>query len=81
MSTVIDPILNLKLPAVLAEQLEQLTKATGQHRDAIALAALHEYMDTQVWQVQDIQAALAEAERGEFASEDEVNGFFARYGC
>lgn len=81
MSSVIDPILNLKLPAALAEQLEQLTKATGQNRDSIALAALHEYMDAQVWQIQDIQAALAEADRGEFASDDEVNGFFARYGC
>ncbi|WP_338849202.1 hypothetical protein V8J88_09620 [Massilia sp. W12] len=81
MSSVIDPMLKLKLPDVLAEQLEQLSKATGQQRDSIALAALHEYIDTQVSQIQDIQAAVAEADRGEFATDHEVNAFFARYGC
>jgi uncharacterized protein (DUF433 family) len=36
-------------------------------------------LQAQAWQVQDICAALAEADRGEFASDEEVNRFFAKY--
>jgi predicted transcriptional regulator len=37
--------------------------------------------DAGAWQVQDIEAGLAEADRGDFASAEEVNTFFARHGC
>jgi predicted transcriptional regulator len=37
--------------------------------------------DVGAWQVQDIAAGLAEADRGEFASPDKVTSFFARHGC
>ena len=35
----------------------------------------------QSWQVQDIEAGLAEAGRGEFATDAEVKAVFAKYGA
>lgn len=34
----------------------------------------------EVVQIEDIKQAVAETERGEFASEGDVNAFFAKYG-
>ncbi len=77
----IDKPLNVRLPADLALQLEALTKATGRTKSFLAIEALREYLDVQAWQVQDIKAGIAEADRGEFATEDEVVRFFEKYGC
>jgi len=42
---------------------------------------LSAYLQTEQWQVQDIQAGLSEADRGEFASDAEVEAVFKRYGA
>lgn len=73
--------LNVRLPADLAKQLEQLTRATGRNKSSIAVAALREYIEAEAWQIQDIENGLAEADRGEFASAEEVTNFFAKYDC
>ena len=75
-----DKSMTVRLPADLADQLEKLIRATGQTRSAITVAALREYVEAEAKQIQDIEQALAEADRGEFASDSEVSAFFARYG-
>lgn len=72
--------MTVRLPADLADQLEKLIQATGQTRSAITVAALREYVEAEAKQIQDIEQAIAEADRGEFASDSEVSAFFARYG-
>lgn len=37
--------------------------------------------DAAAWQMQDVKSGLAEAERGEFATPQEVRSFFAKHGC
>lgn len=73
--------LNVRLPADLATQLDKLTKATGRNKSAITVAALRGYVEDEAWQIQDIENGLAEADRGEFASAEEVSNFFAKYDC
>ncbi len=80
MKTTAERPLNVRLPADLAMQLDKLTEATGRNKSAITVAALREYVEAEAWQIQDIKNAVAEADRGEFASDDEVNAFFAKYG-
>ena len=75
-----DKSMTVRLPADLADQLEKLIQATGQTRSAITVAALREYVEAEAKQIQDIEQAIAEADRGEFASDSEVSAFFARYG-
>ena len=79
--TITEKSLNVRLPVDLAVQLEALTKATGRTKSFLTVEALREYLQVQAWQVQDIKDGLAEADRGEFATEEEVTNFFAKYGC
>jgi RHH-type rel operon transcriptional repressor/antitoxin RelB len=81
MKTTTEKPLNVRLPADLASQLDQLTKATGRNKSAITVEALREYVEAESWQIQDIKTGLAEADRGEFASAEEVDAFFAKHGC
>jgi RHH-type transcriptional regulator, rel operon repressor / antitoxin RelB len=71
--------LNVRLPADLAGQLEALTKATGRTKSFLTVEALRGYIEAESWQIQDIQEGLAEADRGEFATPEEVASFFEKY--
>ena len=73
--------LNVRLPSDLASQLEALTKATGRTKSFLTVEALRGYIQAESWQVKDIKDGLAEADRGEFASDEEVTRFFEKYGC
>jgi predicted transcriptional regulator len=79
MSTV-EKILNVRLPADLHSQLEQLVQATGRTKSFLTVEALKSYVSQEQWQIADIQAGLQEADRGDFATVDEVNTVFAKYG-
>ena len=73
--------INVRLPIAVYEKLEALASATARTKSFVALEALSTYLEAQSWQVQDIEAGLAEAERGDFASDAEVNAVFAKYGA
>jgi RHH-type transcriptional regulator, rel operon repressor / antitoxin RelB len=76
-----EKLLNVRLPAELHGKLEQLTKATGRTKSFLTVEALKGYIEAEAWQVQNIEAGMAEADRGEFASAEEVTAFFAKHGC
>jgi len=78
--TTAEKILNVRLPADLHGQLEQLVQATGRTKSFLTIEALRSYVGQEQWQISDIQAGLQEADRGEFASADEVSAVFAKYG-
>lgn len=73
--------LNVRVPQALYQQLEHLAKATARTKSFVALEALRDYLQAQSWQVQDIQSGLVEADRGDFASDAEVDAVLARYGA
>jgi predicted transcriptional regulator len=73
--------INVRVPASVYEKLEALANATARTKSFVTLEALSVYLEAQSWQVQDIEAGLAEAERGDFASDTEVNAVFAKYGA
>jgi RHH-type rel operon transcriptional repressor/antitoxin RelB len=81
MKTTAEKPLNVRLPVELATQLDKLIKATGRNRTAITVAALQDYVEQEAWQIQEIEEGLAQADRGEFASPEEVASVFAKYGC
>lgn len=73
--------INVRLPANVYEQLEALAQATARTKSFVTVQALSTYLKEQSWQTQDIEAALQEADRGDFASEAEVQAVFAKYGA
>jgi predicted transcriptional regulator len=65
-------VLTLRLDSKLKKQLDRLSKATQRSRSFVAAEAIREYVSLNQWQIGEIKKALAEADRGEFASSEEV---------
>lgn len=73
--------LNVRVPLELYQQLESLAAATARTKSFVTLEALTSYLQAQSWQVAEIQSGLAEAERGDFASDAELSAVLAKYGA
>lgn len=67
-----EKIVTLRMDAGLRERLDKLAAATRRSRSFLAAEAIREYVGSNAWQIAAIQKGLAEAERGEFASDAEV---------
>ncbi len=65
-------VLTLRLDAKLKKQLDKLSKATSRTRSFLAAEAIREYVNLNEWQIEEIRKGLAEADRGEFASDKDV---------
>ncbi len=65
-------VLTLRLEPHVKKQLERLAKATRRSRAFLAAEAIREYLAINEWQIEEIGKALEEADRGEFASDKEV---------
>ncbi|ODS91506.1 MAG: hypothetical protein ABS45_11160 [Comamonas sp. SCN 65-56] len=73
--------MNVRLPSELYQQLEDLARATSRTKSFVTVEALSSYVAAQRWQIQDIEAGLAQAEQGDLSSEEEVATVFARHGA
>lgn len=73
--------INVRVPANVFDQLDELAKATSRTKSFVTVEALSSYLNAQAWQIREVTEALAEADRGEFATEEEVNAVFAKYGA
>jgi RHH-type rel operon transcriptional repressor/antitoxin RelB len=65
-------VLTLRLDAKLKSRLDRLSKATQRSRSFVAAEAIREYVTLNEWQIGEIKKALGEADRGEFATAQEV---------
>jgi len=65
-------VLTLRLDSKLKNRLDRLSKATQRSRSFVAAEAIREYVTLNEWQIGEIRKALREADRGEFASAQEV---------
>lgn len=72
-------VLTLRLDPKLKSRLDRLSKATSRSRSFVAAEAIREYVTLNEWQIEQIKEAVAAAERGEFASEKEVNRVFKKW--
>jgi RHH-type transcriptional regulator, rel operon repressor / antitoxin RelB len=65
-------ILTLRLDGGLTGELDKLAAATRRSRSFLAAEAIRDYLALNSWQIEETHKALAEAERGDFASDSEV---------
>ncbi|MDR3418655.1 MAG: CopG family ribbon-helix-helix protein [Nevskia sp.] len=70
--------MTVRLEDETRERLDQLAEAMQRSRSFLAAEAIREYLELNEWQIGEIRKAVAEADRGEFASEAEVKAFFRR---
>jgi len=73
--------INVRVPANVYEQLEALAKSTARTKSFVTVEALSSYLETHSWQIKEIEAGMADADNGDFASETEVAAVFAKYGA
>jgi len=72
-------MMSLRLPDELAQTLASLAKATGRSKSFLAIDALREYLDREAWQIAEIQKAVAEADAGDFATDEEVDAVMRKW--
>jgi Predicted transcriptional regulator len=70
----------LRLPTELANQLGQLSVATGRSKSFLAVQAMQDFVIREAWQVAEIQKAIHEADAGDFATDDDMNALDAKWG-
>ena len=64
--------MTIRLDDEVKNRLQALAESTQRSKSFLAADAVREYLDNNAWQVSEIQAALSEADAGDFASQAEV---------
>jgi RHH-type transcriptional regulator, rel operon repressor / antitoxin RelB len=72
--------LTVRLEDHVKDRLHSLAEATHTSRSSLAAQAIRNFIELNEWQMGQIRAALAEAERGEFASDEEVRRYVSKWG-
>lgn len=74
-----DEQVSVRLPSALKDKLETYAQLTGRTKSYVAMDALGEYLAWRTPQVEDLKAAVAAADSGEFATDDEARAVFSKY--
>lgn len=72
-------VLTFRVPVDVKQQLDQLAAATHRSKSWLAGEAIQRYLELEGWQIGEIRQALAEADAGDFASDEEVVALKTRY--
>ncbi len=72
--------MTIRLEEELKQRLDRLAAATHRSRSYLAAQAVREYIELNEWQLNEIQNAVAEADAGDFASDEDVNSTFSKWG-
>lgn len=69
----------VRLDDELLAKLDALASDTDRSRNWIARKAIENYVELNAWQIARIREGVAEADRGEFATDEEVEAVFSKY--
>jgi RHH-type transcriptional regulator, rel operon repressor / antitoxin RelB len=72
-------VLTLRLDSKLKKQLDRLSEATNRSRSFVAAEAIREYVELNNWQIAETIKGLAEADRGEFATDKGMAQTFRKW--
>ncbi len=73
--------MTIRLEDEIKDRLEVLAEATQRSKSYLAAEAIRVYVESNEWQVGEIQAALREADAGDFASEGDVANLARKWGA
>ncbi|WP_353185764.1 CopG family ribbon-helix-helix protein [Bosea sp. (in: a-proteobacteria)] len=69
----------IRLDDEMLAKLDALAADTDRSRNWIAAKAIQDYVELNAWQIQRIREGIAEADRGAFATDEEVEAVFNKY--
>ena len=71
--------MTLRIEPDLKDRLSKLASATQRSKSFLAGQAIHDFIELNEWQIQELQIAVNEADAGEFASSKEVKDIFDKW--
>ena len=63
------------------ERIDAIATSMGRSRNWLLNKALDDILDHQAWFVAEVQKGIAAADKGEFASPEDVTAIFNKYGA
>lgn len=72
-------VLTLRLPEEIKAKLDKLAQATQRSKSFLAEEAIARYIEIEAWQVGEIELAIQEADRGDFAPPGELAELLKKY--
>lgn len=69
----------IRIEEEMLAKLDALAADTDRSRNWLAAKAIENYVELNAWQIARIKEGIAEADRGEFATGEEVEAVFAKY--
>ena len=73
-------VMSVRLRDEEEPQLWQLAQSTGRTKSWLANQAIQDYLAREAWQITEVEAALREADAGDFVPEKEMMAKFNRWG-
>lgn len=71
--------MTVRLEDDIKERLDILAEATHRSKSFLAAEAIREFVELNEWQIQETRTALAEADAGDFAGENEVRALARKW--
>ena len=68
--------MTIRLEAEIKSRLDKLSAATHRSKSFLAAEAVREFIETNEWQIEEVEKAIKEADAGDFASNQEVSAVF-----
>lgn len=72
-------IFTVRITPQKKDQLDNLAKQLDQSRNHVVSQAIDGFLELHAWQIEQTELAIAEADAGDFATEDEVQSLNDRY--
>jgi predicted transcriptional regulator len=69
----------IRLDDEMLAKLDALAADTDRSRSWIAAKAIESYVELNAWQIAKIKEGIAQADRGEFATEEEMDALFDKF--
>ena len=69
----------IRVPDEVADRLNQIAQKLDRSRSYMAAKAIEDFVSREEWQLAEIEAGIAEADRGEFANDDDVARVVGKY--
>lgn len=72
--------MTIRLEPELKSRLDKLAATTRRSKSFLAAEAVREFIETNEWQIEEIKDAVEEADAGDFASDQETQTVFNKWG-
>ncbi|VAW55954.1 hypothetical protein MNBD_GAMMA07-2226 [hydrothermal vent metagenome] len=73
--------MTIRLESELKTRLDKLASVTHRSKSFLASEAVREFIELNEWQIQELKAAIKEADNGDFADDQEMNTVFNKWGA